>query len=291
MFLESQQQLEEVKARLNKGESFRDLADQLSLESSSKNKDGDFTWVPKGVLSSVLGNRQNTTLEDLVFAEDVEVNELLQAEDEEQTKSIGYWILKVTEREVVEPTPEATSPTPEETATPASDETATPTPAGTPKAHVWVMLLGSKTQAEQIKAQLDNGADFATLAKANSLHTNAATNGGDLGMLSEEELLYQIGSKAAAVVFPEDDTQELELNTISGPIADTGKSTKGGFWLAQVTGIENKAIDGENRKTLTRNLKSDWVDKIWSENITRAEDLLTQEQISHAVTQAVKRFS
>ena len=289
MFLESRQQLEEVKARLAKGENFRDLAGELSTDSTTQTKDGDLGWVPKGVLPSILGDKTNTVLENLIFAEGTTTGKLVQAEDKERTKSVGYWLLKITEREVVEPTPTAT-PSPAETDTPEPDETATPTPEGTPRAHVWAMLLSSKAQAEQILAQLENGADFTTLAKANSSHTNASTNGGDLGLLSKDEVISQLGSAATAVIFPEDSTQELPLNTVSDPIEDTAKITKGGYWLAQVTGIEeNKAIEGDNRTTLMRNLKQGWTDQVWSENSARTQNLLTQEQTSYAVVRAVER--
>ena len=46
MFLESQSQVDAVKARLDKGENFADIAAELSLEKTSKDNKGDFGWVP-----------------------------------------------------------------------------------------------------------------------------------------------------------------------------------------------------------------------------------------------------
>lgn len=43
------------------------------------------------------------------------------------------------------------------------------------------ILVDSAEKANELKAQLDGGADFAELAKANSSDTGSAVNGGDLG--------------------------------------------------------------------------------------------------------------
>lgn len=43
------------------------------------------------------------------------------------------------------------------------------------------ILVDSEDKAKELKAQIDGGADFAELAKANSTDTGSAVNGGDLG--------------------------------------------------------------------------------------------------------------
>lgn len=43
------------------------------------------------------------------------------------------------------------------------------------------ILVDSEEKAKELKGQLDGGADFAELAKANSTDTGSAVNGGDLG--------------------------------------------------------------------------------------------------------------
>lgn len=43
------------------------------------------------------------------------------------------------------------------------------------------ILVDSEEKAKELKAQIDGGADFAELAKANSSDTGSAVNGGDLG--------------------------------------------------------------------------------------------------------------
>lgn len=50
-----------------------------------------------------------------------------------------------------------------------------------PGAHVSAILVENKDKALQLQQQAQQGADFATLAKQNSLDTQSAANGGDLG--------------------------------------------------------------------------------------------------------------
>jgi len=275
MFLESQSQVENVKAQLANGAAFNELAGQLSSESTSKSKNGDFGFVPQGVLSSTLGNKTNTTLDNLVFSPDTKINVLTQAEDKDQSKRVGYWLIRISKA------------TEDSTATPTP--TASPEATPTPKYHVQAMLLGSQIEAEQIKAQLEGGADFATLAKANSQYSNATTDGGDLGNLSKDDVTSKLGSTVAGLIFPEDSAAALPLDTINGPYQDTNQTTKGGFWLVQVTGIEEKAGEGANRDTLVTNLKTDWTDKVWADNQSRGSNLLTSEQTTSAIAEAVSR--
>jgi parvulin-like peptidyl-prolyl isomerase len=280
IFLESENQVASVKAQLAGGAAFGDLAAQLSLESNSKSKNGDFGFVPKGVLGATLGSRTDTVLEDLVFNSNTAVNTPVLAEDKDQSKNIGYWVLEVTDYQTPTPTPTATG-TPSATATP----TPTPTPS---QPHVLAMLLGSQEQADQIKAQLDNGADFVTLAKANSQYSNAATDGGDLSFIGKGKL----GGAADAVLFPDDTSKALAPGTITSPIADTSQTTKDGFWLAEITSVDpNKTVDGNNRTTLTDNLTTDWENKVWSDNSSQVQSLLTPDQTTNAISEATARGS
>ena len=56
MLLESQTQVDAVKDRINKGETFTDIAAELSLDKTTKDKKGHLDWMPEGVLSSILTN-------------------------------------------------------------------------------------------------------------------------------------------------------------------------------------------------------------------------------------------
>jgi parvulin-like peptidyl-prolyl isomerase len=273
MFLESQSQIDEVKTRLEKGETFNDIAASSSLDSTTKNKSGDLGWVPAGVIPTFLNNADDKTLESLIFSPDTKVNVLTQIEDPTKSKSIGYWIIQVTDYKTVEPS-----------ATPAADSTST---AGTTEIQVNAMLLGSQELALSMKKQLQSGADFATVAKANSKYTNASEDGGILGYIGKGKL----GTAVDAVIFPDDTTKMLTRGQITDPIADTAQSTAGGFWLAHVTGIENKVLDGTNRSTLTNIAKQAWRNQTWTENSFKVTDMLDEEKMTYASTQAVNHFN
>ena len=79
------------------------------------------------------------------------------------------------------------------------------------------ILVKTKEQAEKLKLQLAKGADFATLAKKNSL-CNSAKRGGDLGEFSPGTMLKAFDN----VVF------KKPLLTVHGPV-----KTKFGFHLIE----------------------------------------------------------
>ena len=155
MFLESESQATEVRARLERGEDFSQLAGELSLEIRSRTENGDLGWYPRGILSEVLGL---STPGDYAFTSEVGI--LSQPlYDEARTKGVGYWVIEVLER----------------------DEKAE-------EAHVQAILLGSEQEAQEVIAQLENGKDFGELAEELSQHNASKENGGDLGWLTPDEV-------------------------------------------------------------------------------------------------------
>jgi hypothetical protein len=258
MFLESQYQADAVTIRLNKGENFSDLAGELSSETTSKDNKGDFGWIPQGVLSTILGAPTDTILDNSVFDQTTVVGALSQVEDDNQTKNIGYWILKITE-----------------------------TDPGTNQVHLLAMLLGSKISADNMISKLNSGADFITEAKASSLYTNASEDGGDLGFISKGAK----GDAIDAVIFPEDPSKSLPLNTLSSPIPDTAQTTQGGIWLYRVNGIEpNKEITGNNRTILINQKLNTWASQVWKDNQSKIQDLLNPDLQAFAISKALTRM-
>jgi hypothetical protein len=266
MFLESQQQVNEVKAKIDAGEdNFSALASQYSNETVSKEKSGDFGWLPKGVLPTILGTSSNTTLDDAVFDSSVKAGGFNQVTDDNQTKDVGYWIVKITDTRLLTTTSDTKS----------SDEV-----------HLFAMLLGSREAADKMIQKLDGGADFITEAKASSLYDNATNDGGDLGFITKGEM----GDAVDAVIFPDDPAKKLAINTLSAPIMDTAKTTNGGIWLFQVTEINpSKEITGENRTTLVNQKLDTWATKELTDSQDKVEDLLSADQEAFAVKQAIKR--
>jgi len=97
MFLESESQANEVRARLEGDESFADIVGELSLNDFSKDENGDLGRHPEDILTIRLG----TSIPD-EYAFSGEVGVLSQPlYDETMTKRVGYWLIKVLEREEV----------------------------------------------------------------------------------------------------------------------------------------------------------------------------------------------
>ena len=153
MLLESESQADEVIARLEAGESFAELAGELSLESLSKLNGGDLGWRPEGGLTALLG----ISVPD-EYAFDCEIGVLSQPiYDEDITKGIGYWLIRVMERE-------------EE------------------QAYVHIILLGSEKEAQDVRARLEAGEDLAGLAQEFSQDDFSRERDGDLGWVLKEAM-------------------------------------------------------------------------------------------------------
>lgn len=75
--------------------------------------------------------------------------------------------------------------------------------------HLRNIAVGSKEQADQVRARLDRGEDFAVVAKEVSLDTETKDNGGDLGMATKGSIQNQAMSDALFAAAP---------NSVFGPI-------------------------------------------------------------------------
>lgn len=74
--------------------------------------------------------------------------------------------------------------------------------------HAQHILVDSEEKAKELKAQIDGGADFGELAKANSTDKGSAVNGGDLGW-------FGLGMMVKPF---EDAVVALEPNAVSEPV-------------------------------------------------------------------------
>ncbi len=245
MFLESQSQVAEVTARLEAGEDFSQLAGELSLDSLTKENNGDLGWRPKGVLAELLNT---SVFEDFIFSSEIGI--LSQPlYDEEKPRSLGYWLIQVIERKA----------DPEEV-------------------HAQAILLASEEEAQSIKARLEAGEDFATLASELSQLPGADEDSGDLGWLTP-------GSTSQAIsdfVFD----SETELGIISEPISDETTSTSGGYWLFKIMGSGNKVISDEDRNSLVSQAINDWLASLMDDTENKVISYLDDEMRAFAVGKA-----
>lgn len=90
------------------------------------------------------------------------------------------------------------------------------------KRHLRNMVLPSEDQAKQARAQLDGGADFATLARQESEDGSTKDSGGDLGTVIRDRLEPAYGDAAYAAA----------PNALFGPV-----QTPQGWNVGQVLGV------------------------------------------------------
>ena len=145
MMLESSPQALDVRSKLVRGDDFSELAEEMSLEPFSRNKGGDFGWVPKTILLDMLP----ASIVDVIFEHDVgDLSRPIY--DKEADKFVGYWLAKVLERDEEEE-----------------------------EAHILIMLLGSEGEALRIKSRLEAGAEWGSLAVENSQVKGVEENEGE----------------------------------------------------------------------------------------------------------------
>ena len=245
MFLESESQANEVIIRLEAGEDFGELAAELSLDAICKAQDGDLGWRPEGVLPLLL---ETSIPDEHVFH--CELGVLSQpVYDEVKTKRVGYWLIEILDR----------------------DEEAQ-------QAGVRVILLASEQQANEVRARLEAGEDFAALAGEFSQHSASKENGGDFEVFSPD----MMSSVFSEFVF------DSELGVLSQPIRDTVVDTEGGYWLLKVVDIEtNGQIEDENRDLLKSDALTKWVEALWDNPENRVENYLDDEKKQWAIWHAI----
>jgi len=244
MFLESGSQANEVRAKLEAGEDFAELAGAFSLDAICKEKKGDLGWRPEGVLPLLL----ETNMVD-EYAFNCEAGVLSQPiYDETKTKAVGYWLIKVLER----------------------DEAAV-------GAYVKVMLLGSEQEASEVRARLEAGEDFATLAKELSQHDASKEKGGDFTV--SQDMMSSAFNEFAF---------KSELNVLSQPIRDDMVSTKGGYWLVKVAEVDNnRQVEKESRDLLKADALNKWVEALFDDPENKVKSYIDDAKKQWAIWHAV----
>jgi len=246
MFLESQTQANEVRERLEGGEDFGGLTAELCLDSYCKSQEGDLGWHPREMLPQLISS---TVLADSAFG--AEVGVISQPIYEEaKLKPLGYWLIEL---EFVD--------------------------AEVDYAELKVILLGNEEKANEVRARLEDGEDFAALAAELSQHADSKENGGELKVDARElfseafdEFVFDPG---------------LEPGTISQPIKDDTVVTEGGYWLIKVAEADDdRPIDEVDRDTLKRVALNQWVEGLPDDPDNTVESYLDEEKTNWAVLRA-----
>lgn len=144
MLVESQEVADEVIGKVEAGSNFTALVGEFSCNSSVE---GDLGWLPRELMP-------NRLVADVAF--NVTLDEIKPVYDETATKSVGYWLIEVTEKE------------------------------GN-KINARAMLLGSEEEADRIRAELISGGNFSALAANYSRH-ESKTKGGKLDGLERGDI-------------------------------------------------------------------------------------------------------
>lgn len=225
ILVESQAQAEAIRARLVKGESFADIAQQLSLAGPAKTNKGDYGVHPQSVYPSVIGSEAPV---DYAFGNEAgSLSPPLY--DAKATKSIGYWLIKVVEMDKQ---------------------------AG--EAHVQAMVLGSEDEALKIKDKLAAGEDFAALAKASSQLPGADQDGGDMPQVAKGEKTKAFD---AYVFDPQMELGKVS-NPIQD---DTLTTTGGYWLVKIVAAYKDRQISDDDRNVLKTKALNDWASGVISD--------------------------
>lgn len=246
MMLESEPQAMEVRDKLVNGEDFGELAEEFSLELITKNKGGDLGWVPEVILRDML----QTSIVDEIFSH--KIGELSQPiYDAEAEKGIGYWLVRVLERNEEE------------------DET-----------HLQLILLGNEEEAWNIREQLEAGADWGELAVEHSQLDGVEENLGE----------YQVSKGMAVPPIDEyAHSPDTEIGEISEPLPDNDILTKGGYWLIKVLDEDtDRRVDTEYREYLKAKALDEWAAALIDDKDNEIVNYIDSEGKSWAIEQALR---
>ncbi len=247
MLLESEAQVNEIKARLENSDNFTDLAREKSLDYFSRLSGGDYGWHSKDILGGLLPG----PIIDSAFTATAGVLSR-PIYDEETEKGLGYWLVKILDRNVEE----------EET-------------------HVLLMLLGSEEAALNAGDRLDAGESFGAVAGDLSQMKGAEENKGEYmltpGMMSPtlDEYIFD---------------PEIPLQTVSEPIIDESVATQGGYWLLKITGREmDRPIEDDDRSLLKAKAFEEWFTERWDHPDNQIDhSYLNEDNKAWAIKQVVK---
>ena len=198
--------------------------------------EGDLGWLPRELMP-------NPLIGDAVFSP--EASELSEIHDDSATKNVGYWLVEVTDKD-------------EERGIRAR-----------------AILLGSETEAEDVRVQLGSG-NFTALAKEYSQH-ESKDDGGELGWLKQGDMTAAFEKVAL----------DLPLNEVSEPVKDREVTTKGGYWIVQILEKGEHEFSEESRERLANEDFVQWLKDF--EDSSKVENHLDESKKLWAVEIVLER--
>lgn len=240
MFLDSESKADEIRARLVLGEDFGALAAEYSLENKTKEAKGALGSHPKGVFDYLLSSKG---IDEVFFSQTL--NSWSTYYDDAFSKAGGYWLVKITERNDADGL-----------------------------VRVSAMLLSSEDEAKAVKARLDKGESFTTLAELYSQCWDDE-NKDDLGWMDPYD------TYAAYMDYIADENSPV--GKVSNPIKDASQSTTGGYWLFKVTDSKTEDVSAEDRGNLINKAYNDWLDE-------QIADAQTYPVVNH-MDDAMRKFA
>ncbi len=248
MFLADDAQAAEIRARVEAGENFSDLAAEYSLDNYTKSVKGIIGMHPQSIVDYYLGS---SIPGEYAFSSDA--GSLSQPRpDEDKQKNVGYWLIMVIEK-------------------------GTGDLEG--QVNVRAMLLGSEAEANQIRADIiANGKDFGTIADEKSQYNTGGQNGGLIGMIKTDEA--GLSKEFVEAAF------SLDINEISQPVRDISETTKGGSWLIRVNEVApEKELTQNDINVLAYSTFNNWMTVAMS--TAEVDDRLTPEDFNFAYEKVI----
>ncbi len=286
ILVDSEEKARDILKQLKDGKDFSELAQQESLDLSSARQGGQLGYIKAGGYIRGLGKSEE--FEEAAFS-------LKEGEVSEPVKtSKGWHIIKCIEKE-----PASQKPFDEVKRDIAGEVMVTDkeirkayeenreeykSRARVKARHI---VLSTKEEAEAVRQQLQEGADFEKLAEEKSEDKASASKGGDIGYIYEDGYIRGVGKDKAF----EEAAFSLEEGEISEPV-----ETKKGWHIITITQktpsqyknfdevknqIRDKMLREYKEKSLDRNfenLKEKYNVQVFEENIQDSPDLETMEE-------------
>jgi len=228
-----------------------------SLNTYSKDNRAKIPWNPLEVITAA--SNLNSELLNSVVAS-AAIGDIVSIYDADTTKNLGFWIVKVTA--------EGSNP---------GGINAT--------RQISVILVSSQKEADEVRAKLEDGGDFAELAKEYSQHKDSKDDGGDLGQVSKFALPVAVGN----YVFGTEPVGDIEginpapIGQVSEALRDTNITTTGGYWVYQV-------VDFGANLSLTAEQITAWVNVKYSALKTRLDEE-NESRVVNTFTDDLKQYA